>query len=303
MSAVLNFLAGYSSIPGRVPTIVKNRTNINTSSYVISSLEGVQYFPLLDTLTCINGNLTSLPPIPNKLTYLSCVNNQITSLPTLPNLLLQLICGSNLLSTLPTLPISLIYLFCDNNSLINLPLLPNSLQILNCYTNKLNSLPQLPNSLTALYCENNNITCLPYLPNSIYSYTINRNPFTCLPNYITSMNTATLAYPLCSLNNTNGCPASTDIPTQIIIPNVFTPNNDSVNDTFYVKGANLNNFTCTIYNRWGNELYKWNDITTGWNGKDKSGLIYEDGTYFYVVTYTDNTGKTQTQKGFLQLLK
>ena len=93
------------------------------------------------------------------------------------------------------------------------------------------------------------------------------------------------------------------VAAHIIIPNIFTPNNDSVNDTFFVKGANLSNFSCAIFNRWGNELYKWSDITTGWNGKDKNGTTYDDGTYYYVVTYTDNTGKAQMQKGFVQLVR
>jgi len=116
------------------------------------------------------------------------------------------------------------------------------------------------------------------------------------------MDATTRAYPLCNLDNTSGCPASTDIPTAIIIPNIFTPNGDSINDTFFVKGANLTNFNCKIYDRWGALLFQWTDINTGWNGKDKNGAA-TDGTYFYVITYADNTGKTNTKNGFFQLLR
>lgn len=90
---------------------------------------------------------------------------------------------------------------------------------------------------------------------------------------------------------------------QVIIPNIFTPNGDNINDTFLIKGANLSNFSCKIYDRWGLLLYLWTDINSGWNGKDKNGTASTDGTYFYVITYTDSIGKSQTQKGFLQLLR
>ena len=43
-------------------------------------------------------------------------------------------------------------------------------------------------------------------------------------------------------------------------------------------------------------VYQWSDINSGWNGKDKS-----EGTYYYVISYTDIAGKSQNKNGFLQL--
>ena len=324
-------------------SVVKHLTNITAELHHISSLEGVQYFTSLTYLDCSYNNLTSLPTLPNSLQVLGCGTNSLTSLPilpnrlsclnctncsltvlpNLPNTLKQLSCGGNLLTSLPTLPNSLDTLNCSGNPLTNLPALPNSLQMLWCSYSQLTNLPALPNSLQYLLCNNNQLTSLPALPNSLlglqcfsnkivcfspFTNTIKwlaiyNNSFTCLPNYISAMDAATLAYPLCNLDNPNGCPVSTDIPTAIIIPNIFTPNGDSINDTFFVKGANLTNFSCKIFDRWGGLLYQWTDINTGWNGKDKNGATSADGTYYYVITYTDNTGKIINKNGFFQLLR
>ena len=311
--------------------LIKEDTNIYAVGWGIVNLQGIQYFHSLKVLQCSSNQLTSLPPLPNslrgldcsfnqlttlpalpKLQTLSCYKNQLTNLPVLSNLITYINCGYNFITSLPALPPQLTWLDCSDNLITYIPTLPTSLKNLRCSHNQLTELPVLPDSLQLLDCTMNNISCFPSFPNTLTHIFIFKNLFTCLPNYVNAMSKSLipsfwgqspLTYPLCSLDNTNGCPASTDVPTQIIIPNIFTPNNDSVNDTFFVKGANLSNFSCIIYNRWGNELYKWSDITTGWNGKDKNGTTYDDGTYYYIVTYTDNTGKTQTQKGFVQLVR
>jgi hypothetical protein len=47
----------------------------------------------------------------------------------------------------------------------------------------------------------------------------------------------------------------------IYIPNAFTPNNDGLNDLFEIKGFNnCEEIELKIYNRWGQVIYKTNDI-------------------------------------------
>ncbi|MHB8260173.1 MAG: gliding motility-associated C-terminal domain-containing protein [Bacteroidia bacterium] len=277
----------------------------------------------LTNLTCRNDSLTSLPILPNSLAYLGCSINYLTSLPALPNSLTSLDCGGNplynlpvlpsnliqlacsqdSLTSLPALPSSLKYLLCDLNQLSNLPALPDSLIMLYCLNNKLTNLPALPNTLLALECYNNNITCFPTFPDSITDFQIFNNPFTCLPNYIKAMDSLTRTYPLCELGNPNGCIAV--VPIVVAIPNIFTPNGDNINDEFFItiKGESVTNFSCKIYDRWGLLVYQGSDVNSGWNGKDKGGIPAIDGTYFYVITYTDVTGKTFNKNGFLQLLR
>ena len=67
----------------------------------------------------------------------------------------------------------------------------------------------------------------------------------------------------------------------INIPNIFTPNGDGINDFFIYSDANgiinNSNIATTIFNRWGNEVAKWQG-NIPWDGSN-----LEDGTYFYVV--------------------
>ncbi len=89
----------------------------------------------------------------------------------------------------------------------------------------------------------------------------------------------------------------------INIPNVFTPNGDGKNEIFKITSSGLKSLTCVIFDRWGLKMYEWDAINGYWDGKAKSGSAAPDGTYFYIVTYTDQLDKTTTEKGYLNLFK
>lgn len=66
----------------------------------------------------------------------------------------------------------------------------------------------------------------------------------------------------------------------IIIPNVFTPNQDGTNDFFVIDGIDLlENCVLKIYNRWGRLVYKSENYKNDWDGKG-----FAEGTYYYVFT-------------------
>lgn len=73
----------------------------------------------------------------------------------------------------------------------------------------------------------------------------------------------------------------------IYIPNTFTPNNDQINDIWYVNGACLGRFHCYIYNRWGEKITELQDIKEGWNGTYK-GVGVPDGVYMYLIEIEAN---------------
>ncbi|MES2760755.1 MAG: T9SS type B sorting domain-containing protein [Bacteroidota bacterium] len=73
------------------------------------------------------------------------------------------------------------------------------------------------------------------------------------------------------------------------IPNTFTPNNDKVNDVWYVKGTCLNAFNCLIYNRWGEKIRELKDINEGWDGTYK-GASVPDGVYVYLIEIETKNG-------------
>jgi gliding motility-associated-like protein len=91
-------------------------------------------------------------------------------------------------------------------------------------------------------------------------------------------------------------------PNALVIINAFTPNNDGVNDIFHVKGNNIAQIQAKIFNRWGQELYTWNQLTGGWNGKYK-GKDVASGTYFYVVTVVYEDGGGEEKKGVVTLIR
>ena len=68
------------------------------------------------------------------------------------------------------------------------------------------------------------------------------------------------------------------------LPNVFTPNDDGVNDLFqpYQPYTNVEKIDMTIYNRWGRKVFHTEEPNINWDGKDYlSKERCSDGTYFY----------------------
>jgi gliding motility-associated-like protein len=72
--------------------------------------------------------------------------------------------------------------------------------------------------------------------------------------------------------------------TSECVPNVFTPNNDQVNDTWNLEQAFLYaNTTITIWGRYGNKVYESTGYDQPWDGKNESGNDVADGVYFYHI--------------------
>ncbi len=73
--------------------------------------------------------------------------------------------------------------------------------------------------------------------------------------------------------------------TYYILPNVFTPNGDGINDFFrpidpyyFVEKINIQ-----IFNRWGQLMYETEDPDINWNGTNyRNGNVVSDGVYFYI---------------------
>lgn len=110
-------------------------------------------------------------------------------------------------------------------------------------------------------------------------------------------------------SNQGGCRDTTtqciDVITEatISIPNVFTPNGDARNDLFKISGNGIKNLNCSIYDRWGLKMYEWDGINGYWDGKTKTGAPAVDGSYFYIINYTDFKDVSKTEKGFLSLFR
>lgn len=92
-------------------------------------------------------------------------------------------------------------------------------------------------------------------------------------------------------------------PSDILIPNVFTPNGDGNNDVFTVDGTNLESVNCEIFNRWGQLMYSWDNVRGSWDGRTPSGTEVPDGTYFYIIKAKGNDGTEYFKKGGFSLIR
>lgn len=85
------------------------------------------------------------------------------------------------------------------------------------------------------------------------------------------------------------------------IPNAFTPNDDGVNDIWKVGYRSLLSFRCWIFDRYGNEIYHFEDPSQGWDGRYKGKLV-KPGVYFYVIEATGSDGKKYKKGGDINVV-
>ncbi len=89
----------------------------------------------------------------------------------------------------------------------------------------------------------------------------------------------------------------------LIVPNVFTPNGDGINDTFSFIEQGISSITVQILNRWGNEVYSWNKTNSGWDGKSKDGTDLPDGVYLYIIQAQGINDKPYNYQGAVQMIR
>lgn len=144
-----------------------------------------------------------------------------------------------------------------------------------------------PNSITLNYTGNVNASVI---------WNINFSIFTdrdIIYNFSPPQN---LTIKLTVTDDDNGCSNDTSFAVNISlekcfkIPNVFTPNNDGLNDKFEPLVCGTKFWEILIYNRWGQFMYKLSSENPTWDGYFKEQLCQND-VYFYIanVTFLDNS--------------
>ncbi len=88
----------------------------------------------------------------------------------------------------------------------------------------------------------------------------------------------------------------------LYIPNSFTPNDNKLNDLFYAYGTSLRIFDLQIYDRWGELIFRTNDIKQGWDGKYK-GKMVEGGVYVYTVNCEWLSGVEAYRNGIVTVFR
>lgn len=87
----------------------------------------------------------------------------------------------------------------------------------------------------------------------------------------------------------------------VFIPNSFTPNNDQVNDVFFVAGRGIKELEMTIFDRWGEIIYYSRNKNVGWDGTYKGEPVKQD-IYVYKVVVKDNGGNIQALTGQVNVI-
>ena len=110
------------------------------------------------------------------------------------------------------------------------------------------------------------------------------------------------------VTNLDGCMSSTEvsyatIPPREGIPNVFTPNNDGLNDFFNIfSNVPFDLIEFKVYNRWGQLVYNNDTPNQGWNGTFDGKEAPSD-VYIYYIVYSINGIEREPMKGDVTLVR
>ncbi len=92
----------------------------------------------------------------------------------------------------------------------------------------------------------------------------------------------------------------------LFVPNSFTPDKDSRNQTFKISlvgGYDINTFNLYIFNRWGEMIWESHDPEAAWDG-NYNGLQVPQGTYSWVIDFKRSLNdEVKSYSGSLNLLR
>ncbi len=94
-----------------------------------------------------------------------------------------------------------------------------------------------------------------------------------------------------------------DQATVIVIPNIYSPNGDGINDVFFIFNTGLTSLKCDIFNRWGQHMATLEAPQAVWDGKTPNGSDASEGTYYYILKAVGVDGKTYEREGPLTLVR
>lgn len=136
-------------------------------------------------------------------------------------------------------------------------------------------------------CSSKVITLIDNINGGIepYSFAYNNLDFTTNSNYTFYEND----FLNIKIKDSNNCifDYSLDVPNikfenLVKIPNCFTPDNDGINDNWFVEIECFESYHCQIFNRWGQLVFQSFNVEDEWNGKHNE-LECSEGVYFYKI--------------------
>lgn len=136
-----------------------------------------------------------------------------------------------------------------------------------------------------------NVTINPTVTNPTYTWTpIDGLSCTNCPDPTASPNQTT-TYTV-TVTSDEGCVGVDQVTINVVepcsdpfLPNMFSPNEDGINDQLCFYGTCIQAMTLQIYNRWGEKVFESSTTDDCWDGKYR-GKYVNSGTYVYKVRYT-----------------
>ena len=100
---------------------------------------------------------------------------------------------------------------------------------------------------------------------------------------------------------------SVDETRKLHIPNAFSPNEDGVNDFFFIQGRAEQVLSLQIYDRWGRLLFDQsshdpNSAELGWDGSFKGERV-DSGIYLWIAEIEFANGEVELRSGDLLLIR
>lgn len=106
-----------------------------------------------------------------------------------------------------------------------------------------------------------------------------------------------------------GCKASDSIRIRVfntpgvLVASAFTPNGDGLNDLLRPRYNGIKNLDYfSVYDRWGQQVFKTSDVTKGWDGKVR-GQLQANGTFVWIISAEGFDGKKFHLKGTTTIIK
>ena len=86
-----------------------------------------------------------------------------------------------------------------------------------------------------------------------------------------------------------------------VLPNVFTPNGDRINDVFSIESKNLSDFSIVVIDKNSKTVYQSTDANFVWDGNGVNGEIVSKGTYVYYITARNSKGELVSKHSMLNI--
>lgn len=110
-------------------------------------------------------------------------------------------------------------------------------------------------------------------------------------------------------SNTNCSDTATAVITvsgasSMVVHNVFSPNNDGLNDFWKPETHGIVNLSGKVFNRFGEIVHTWQGVNGGWDGHTfPAGVAVSQGIYYYVINAEGYDGQIFETSGTVTVFR